>query len=44
MSIRPPTHAGSWYSSSRGQLDKQMTRFLDAAPDAIKGARVLIGP
>lgn len=51
MSIRPATHAGTWYSSSSSKLALQLDNLFKQAKDfrkdtsePIKGARVLIGP
>lgn len=46
MSIRPATHAGSWYSGSASTLMLQLDAFTKLATPAqpVAGARVLIGP
>ena len=53
MSVRPATHAGSWYSANNASLASQMERFISKAQNNLKkshggphvpGARVLIGP
>lgn len=44
MSVRPATHAGSWYSGRLSQLDLQLTRYLSEAPLSKSGARVVVGP
>ncbi|KAK4050633.1 hypothetical protein OIV83_003359 [Microbotryomycetes sp. JL201] len=38
MSVREATHAGSWYSSSKSELDKQLTSWLDKAKQQLPGA------
>lgn len=52
MSIRPPTHAGSWYSASSSTLSSQIQKLFAAAEEplskhggsSVPGARVLVGP
>ncbi|CAH2351506.1 MEMO1 family protein Mho1p [[Candida] railenensis] len=46
MSVRPSTHAGSWYSGSSSKLSQQLDSFFKQASPSrpIGGARVLIGP
>ncbi|EMG49964.1 hypothetical protein G210_5044 [Candida maltosa Xu316] len=53
MSIRPATHAGTWYSNSPTKLRHQLDTFFDKAKslggehstaNGIPGARILIGP
>ena len=41
---RSASHAGSWYSGNRSQLDGQLTRWLDAAGDRVGVARAIISP
>lgn len=38
--IRDPSHAGSWYTSSRSQLDSQLESWLDNVNTSI----TCIGP
>lgn len=45
MSIRPATHAGTWYPNSSTKLKIQLEGFFkqyDGKP--VKGARILVGP
>lgn len=42
--IRPPTHAGTWYSANHDTLSKQLTKYFSKAPKFEKGARVIVGP
>lgn len=43
MSVRPATHAGSWYSSSPAKLSSQLSNFLgNGAP--VSGARIIVSP
>lgn len=44
MSVRPATHAGSWYSADRHRLSEQLRLLFDKQGPPQKGARVLIGP
>lgn len=45
MSVRPATHAGSWYSADPARLSAQLAALFAAAAQAPQsGARVLIGP
>lgn len=44
MVVRTASHAGSWYSGNPVRLNKQIDEFLKAAPPAVPGARILIGP
>ncbi|KAH3660512.1 hypothetical protein OGAPHI_007098 [Ogataea philodendri] len=44
MSIRPATHAGSWYSGSAARLDAQLDHWLSKAAPSVAGARLLVGP
>ncbi|KHC47402.1 hypothetical protein W5O_01375 [Candida albicans Ca6] len=56
MSIRPATHAGSWYSNNPTKLKNQLDQFFakarslktplsgEDASNGIDGARILIGP
>lgn len=45
MSIRPATHAGSWYISNPDMLSTQLSDFLNKADESVvKGTRVLISP
>jgi len=44
MAVRIASHAGAWYSSNPVRLNKQIDEYLKAAPPAIPGARLLIGP
>lgn len=50
MSIRPATHAGTWYPNSSIKLGSQLEGYFKHAHEvgsygkAIKGARILIGP
>ncbi|KAF2743652.1 UPF0103-domain-containing protein [Sporormia fimetaria CBS 119925] len=34
MSVRRPTHAGSWYTSNKRQLDSQLSNWLGDVPDS----------
>lgn len=45
MSVRPATHAGTWYTSNPTKLSKQIKSLSDKSSiQPIKGARILIGP
>ncbi|KAI7820982.1 hypothetical protein BC939DRAFT_399064 [Gamsiella multidivaricata] len=52
MSVRDATHAGSWYSSNKQDLDRQLTGWLtavgaatsDGDPVPINGLRAIIAP
>ncbi|KAI8321335.1 UPF0103-domain-containing protein [Martensiomyces pterosporus] len=35
MAIREATHAGSWYSDSAAQLDRQLQGWIDSVPDVV---------
>lgn len=37
MPTRAASHAGSWYSSNKTQLSKQLDDWLDAVPSSTKG-------
>lgn len=34
MSVRDASHAGSWYTSNKSQLSKQLDGWLDAVPSS----------
>jgi len=42
--IRPATHAGSWYSDNRRELDRQLEGWLDKAGPPVGIARAIISP
>jgi len=45
--IREPSHAGSWYSDKKSELDKQLTSWIDNSKLDIKNVKVvkaIIGP
>ncbi|EFR04477.1 MEMO1 protein [Nannizzia gypsea CBS 118893] len=52
MTVRRPTHAGSWYSDNRATLQAQLDQWLDLVPGELEGlgklpvpgARVIIAP
>lgn len=47
MSVRPATHAGSWYSGDGTRLRSQIAKYFAAAATVtspIPGARILVGP
>lgn len=48
MTVRPATHAGTWYTASSNKLSGQMKALFDRAAqkkvDLIPGSRVLLGP
>ncbi|VDK45647.1 unnamed protein product [Cylicostephanus goldi] len=39
---RAASHAGSWYSSNPKELDRQITRWLDAAGERLGSARAIV--
>ncbi|KAK6037565.1 hypothetical protein COOONC_24930 [Cooperia oncophora] len=41
---RAASHAGSWYSSNPKELDRQISRWLDAAGDRVGIARAIVSP
>ncbi|KAK6028109.1 Memo-like protein [Ostertagia ostertagi] len=41
---RAASHAGSWYSSNPKELDRQISRWLDAAGDRVGAARAIVSP
>lgn len=45
MYIRPATHSGSWYSSNKATLTRQLDKFFaNNHYNTVPGARLLIGP
>lgn len=45
MSVRPATHAGSWYSDHKSELSSQLQGFLnDTGKSAVRSARLIISP
>ncbi|KAI8054438.1 MEMO1-like protein [Syncephalis plumigaleata] len=52
MTIRKATHSGSWYSSNRNELDRELQQWLQAVPTQteediaipVKNARAIIAP
>lgn len=44
MSVRRATHAGSWYSNSGDELNKQLTQWLSAVDTDHSPARAIIAP
>lgn len=47
MSVRPATHAGSWYTSDGIRLKSQISKYFAAAKEVtapVPGARILVGP
>lgn len=41
---RAASHAGSWYSSNPKELDRQISRWLDAAGERVGIARAIVSP
>ncbi|CAJ0591889.1 unnamed protein product [Cylicocyclus nassatus] len=41
---RAASHAGSWYSSNPKELDRQISRWLDAAGERLGSARAIVSP
>ncbi|KAL3230662.1 hypothetical protein RNJ44_01111 [Nakaseomyces bracarensis] len=45
MSIRPATHAGSWYSSHSDELSHQLVSYLEnSGKNCVPGARLIVSP
>mmetsp|Transcript_80636 Transcript_80636/g.94070 ORF Transcript_80636/g.94070 Transcript_80636/m.94070 type:complete len:304 (-) Transcript_80636:138-1049(-) len=47
LDVREATHAGSWYSSNKSELDKQLNSWLEKAKESITGigvVKAIIGP
>lgn len=42
--IRSASHAGSWYSNNPRELDRQLTKWLEAAGETVGAARAIIAP
>ena len=42
--IRKASHAGSWYSDSRGTLESELTSYLSPVPVTQPNTRLIIGP